>query len=66
MLEKDFAKGNEFLSGKLVLEGAGAPCSAEESHLSAVSPERGSCSQRVQVSGTEQADNSYVLCVVKK
>lgn len=34
LLEKDFAKGCEFLSGKPVVEGAGAPCSAEESHLS--------------------------------
>lgn len=37
VLEKDFAKGSEFLSGKLVVEGAGAPCTAEESCLSFLS-----------------------------
>lgn len=36
VLEKDCAKGTEFLSGKLV-EGADAPCSAEQSHLSLLS-----------------------------
>lgn len=37
VLRKDCGKGSEFLSGKLVVEGAGAPCSAKESQLSFLS-----------------------------
>lgn len=57
VLEKDSAKGSEFLSGKLVVEGASAPCSTSRevtSASSAVSPERGSSPQPGNRAGQPQ------------